>query len=136
VLYVLVGVHRFPWSLAVWRGKGTPSPAKLALRLLSRIPRWWCERFTVRVLADSGFDTNAFIDGVRDLGLHGFLALQQHLTGLGRVIGSRANRSIGDGCCLADLRCKGGMVQFNSCSTPVYASWFKFRRACGEFVSC
>jgi hypothetical protein len=123
VLYVLVGVHRFPWSLAVWRGKGTPSPAKLALRLLSRIPRWWCERFTVRVLADSGFDTNAFIDGVRDLGLHG-------------VICSRANRSIGDGCCLADLRCKGGMVQFNSCSTPVYASWFKLRRVCGEFVSC
>ncbi len=77
----------------------------------------------MRVLADSGFDTNAFIDGVRDLGLHG-------------VICSRANRSIGDGCCLADLRCKGGMVQFNSCSTPVYASWFKLRRVCGEFVSC
>ena len=121
MLYVLVGTHRFPWSLAVWRGKNTISPAQLALRLLSRIPPWWCERFTVRVLADSGFDSNEFIDGVHELGLHG-------------VIGSRANRSIGGGRRLADLRCQGGMVQFRSCRTPVYASWFKLKRARGEFV--
>jgi hypothetical protein len=78
VLYVV-----FPWSLAVWRGKDTVTPAQLALRLLSYLPVWWSERFTVRVLADSGFDSDEFIDGVHNLGLHGFLALQ-HLTGLGR----------------------------------------------------
>lgn len=121
VLYVLVGVHRFPWSLTVWRGKDTTSPAKLALRLLSRLPAWWLERFTVRVLADSGFDSDEFIDGVHRLDLHG-------------VIGSRANRSIGGGRCLADLRCQGSRVEFRSCSTPVYASWFKLRRARKEFV--
>ena len=121
VLYVLVGVHRFPWSLAVWRGKHTTSPTQLALRLLARLPRWWLERFTVRVLADSGFDSDAFIDGVQDLGLHG-------------VIGSRVNRSIGGGRCLADLRCKGSKVQFRSCRTLVFASWFKLKRARKEFV--
>ena len=112
VLYVMVGPQRFPWAFLIWKGKDTPSPAKLALKLLARIPAWWPERFSVRVLADSGFDSNEFIDGVHDLGLHG-------------VIGSRANRSIGDGRCLSDLRCKGALVQFKSCRTPVYASWFK-----------
>jgi Transposase DDE domain len=121
VLYVLVGVHRFPWSLAVWRAYHATSPTQLALRLLARLPRWWLERFTVRVLADSGFDSDAFIDGVHDLGLHG-------------VIGSRVNRCIGGGRCLADLRCKGTEVQFRSCRTPVFVSWFKLKRARGTFV--
>jgi hypothetical protein len=62
VLYVVVGVHRFPWSFMIWRGKGSLSPSKLALRLLTRIPAWWSERFTVRVLADSGFDSDEFIE--------------------------------------------------------------------------
>lgn len=121
VLYVVIGLHRFPWSLAVWRGKGTHSPAKLALRLLACIPTWWLERFTVRVLADSGFDSDEFIDGVHNLGLHG-------------VIGSRSDRLIGVDRHLCDLRCKGSEVQFKSCKTPVFASWFKLKRARKEFV--
>jgi hypothetical protein len=91
MLYVLVGVHRFLWSLAVWRGQGTDSPARLTLRLLSSLPMWWCERFTVRALADSGFDADKFIGGLHDLGWH-------------EVIGSRVNRGIGGGCCFADSR--------------------------------
>jgi hypothetical protein len=112
VLYVVIGVHRFPWSFMVWRGKGSVSPSKLALRLLTRIPAWWSERFTVRVLADSGFDSDEFIDGVHSLGFHG-------------VIGSRSDRVIGPGKQLSDLCCKGSRVQFKACKTPVYASWFK-----------
>ena len=121
VLYVVIGAHRFPWALMVWRGKGTLSPAQLALRLLARIPTWWLERFTVRVLADSGFDSDEFIDGVHQLGLHG-------------VIGSRGTRLIGSGKCLHDLCCKGARVQFRSCETPVFVSWFKLKRARNEFV--
>ena len=121
VLYVMVGPQRFPWAFLIWKGKDTPSPAKLGLKLLARIPAWWLERFTVRVLADSGFDSNEFIDGIDDLGLHG-------------VIGSRANRSVGEGRCLSDLCCKGALVQFRSCRTSVYASWFKLKRARQEFV--
>jgi Transposase DDE domain len=121
VLYIVIGVHRFPWSLAVWRGKDTVTPAQLALRLLSCLPAWWSERFTVRVLADSGFDSDEFIDGVHHLGLHG-------------VIGARASRVIGPDKRLSDLRCKGSEVQFKSCKTPVFASWFKLKRARKEFV--
>jgi hypothetical protein len=121
VLYVVVGVHRFPWSFMVWRGKGSLSPSKLALRLLARIPAWWSERFIVRVLADSGFDSDEFIDGVHNLGFH-------------RVIGSRSDRVIAPGKQLSDLCCKGSRVQFKACKTPVYASWFKLKRARKEFV--
>ena len=116
VLYVILGVHRFPWSFAVWRGKDTLSHATLALRLLACIPAFWVERFTVRVLADSGFDSDEFIDGVSDMGLHG-------------VIGSRANRLIGPGKHLSDLCCKGSRVQFKACNTPVFASWYRLKRA-------
>jgi IS4 transposase len=91
------------------------------LRLLERIPAWWLERFSVRVLADSGFDSDEFIDGVHNLGLHG-------------VIGSRANRVIGSGRHLRDLCCKGCEVQFRACETPVFASWFKLKRARQEHV--
>jgi hypothetical protein len=121
VLYVILGVHRFPWAFTVWRGKDATSPAQLALRLLRCIPAFWCQRFDVRVLADSGFDSDDFIDGVHALGLHG-------------VIGSRANRVIGPGKHLSDLICKGSEVQFRTCKTPVFASWFKLKRARKEHV--
>ena len=35
---------------------------------------------------------------------------------------------------MSDLRCKGALVQFRSCSTPLYASWFKLKRARKEFA--
>lgn len=121
VLYIVIGAQRFPWSFLVWRGKHTASPTQLGLKLLQRLPAWWSERFTVRVLADSGFDSNAFIDGMHALGLHG-------------VIGSRENRGIGQGKHLHDLRCRGSQVQFKACQTPVFASWFYLKRARGERV--
>ena len=68
VLYVILGVQRFPWAFAIWRGKDTASPAKLALHLLACIPAFWSERFTVRVLADSGFDSDEFIERPCPLG--------------------------------------------------------------------
>ena len=55
-------------------------------------------------------------NGVNDLGLHG-------------VIGSRANRLIGPGKHLSDLCCKGSRVQFKACETPVFASWYRLKRA-------
>ncbi len=33
VLYLVVGWWRVPWNFRVWRGKGTPSPALLGLKL-------------------------------------------------------------------------------------------------------
>lgn len=121
VLYVVIGNQRFPWSLLIWRGKGGTSPTQLGLKLLQRIPTSWAQCFNVRVLADSGFDSNAFIDGVHQLGLHG-------------VIGSKANRDVGEGQHLCDLRYQGSQVQFKSCDTHVYAAWFQLRQARGEMV--
>jgi hypothetical protein len=60
-------------------------------------------------------------NGVHNLGFHG-------------VIGSRSDRVIGPGKQLSDLCCKGSRVQFKACKTPVYASWFKLKRARKEFV--
>ena len=60
-------------------------------------------------------------NGIHNLGLHG-------------VIGSRANRVIGPGKHLSDLCCKGTEVRFRACKTPVFASWFKLKRARKEFV--
>ncbi len=102
-------------------GKGCASPTQLGLKLLRRIPTSWSQCFNVRVLADSGFDSSAFIDGVNALGLHG-------------VIGSKANRDIGEGHHLYDLRYQGTQVQFKSCITRVYAAWFQLRQARGEMV--
>ncbi len=36
VLYLVVGCWRVPWSFRVWRGKDTPSPALLGLKLVQR----------------------------------------------------------------------------------------------------
>ena len=121
VLYIVIGNQRFPWSFLVWRGKGSTSPTQLGLKLLQRIPTSWSQCFNVRVLADSGFDSNAFIDGVNALGLHG-------------VIGSKANRDVGDGQHLYNLRYQGSRVQFKSSSTPVFAAWFQLRQARDEMV--
>ncbi len=39
VLYLVVGRWRIPWSFRLWRGKGTPSPAQLGLKLAQRLPK-------------------------------------------------------------------------------------------------
>jgi hypothetical protein len=53
VMYLVVGQWRFPWSFRVWRGKGTPSPAQLGLKLLKNLPKSFTEHFQVMVLADT-----------------------------------------------------------------------------------
>ena len=71
VLYLCHGSRRFPWSFLVWRGKGQPSPADLALRMLARLPDELVKRHSrvPLVLADAGFCSKAFIAGVVQLGL-------------------------------------------------------------------
>ena len=68
VLYAVYGDLKFPVGYRVYRGKGTPSPVRLALELLATVPAEVSRRFDVWVLADSGFESSAFLQGVRDLG--------------------------------------------------------------------
>ena len=121
VLYVVLGEQRFPWSFAVWRGKGSKSQARLALSMLGRLPRAWPGWFEVRVLADAGFGSNEFIEGVHRLGLHA-------------VVGVSSDRVTSEGRAMSELRCRGVKVWLRDCAVPVFVSWFKLRRDRGEFV--
>jgi len=67
VLYAVYRDLKFPVGYRVYRGKGTPSPVRLALDLLATVPAEVSRRFDVWVLADSGFESAAFLQGVRDL---------------------------------------------------------------------
>ena len=67
VLYAVYGNLKFPVGYRVYRGRGTPSPVRLALDLLATVPKEVTRRFDVWVLADSGFESAAFLQGVRDL---------------------------------------------------------------------
>ena len=92
VLYLIVGKWRIPWSLSpsdtlrerVWRGKGTPSPAKLGLKLIKRLPELLTKHFKVMILADTGFGSAEFIHGIRELKYHG-------------IIGAAVSRTLLDG---------------------------------------
>ena len=75
LLYWAIGPFRFPWSVRVYRGKGTATPTQLALKLLGKIPQSWRERFKIRVLADAGFSTTALIPGAQKLGLAVLMSL-------------------------------------------------------------
>jgi hypothetical protein len=83
VLYLVIDEVRFPWSLRVWRGKDTPSPSDLALRLLRSLPLWLTQSFKLRVLADGGFGNDSFIRGVTKLGFEAVVGVRhdRKLTG-------------------------------------------------------
>lgn len=53
VLYLVVGHWRIPWSFRVYRGKGTRTPAQLALRLIGQLPKSLTTHYRVMVLADT-----------------------------------------------------------------------------------
>lgn len=70
VMYLVIGKWRVPWSLRIYRGKGTPSPAQLGLKLLHHLPKALTTRFKVMVLVDAGFSSVAFLKAVRAMGHH------------------------------------------------------------------
>ncbi len=48
VVYLVECQWRVPWSFRVWRGKGTSSPAQLALKLVKCLPK----KLTFALLGD------------------------------------------------------------------------------------
>ncbi len=75
VLYLVVGKWRIPWNFRVWRGKGTTSPAQLALRMVRHLPQELTKQFQVKILADTAFGTKEFINGIRKLKYQGILGI-------------------------------------------------------------
>jgi len=114
VLYLVVGHWRIPWSFRVYRGKDTRTPAQLGLRLIGQLPKSLTRRYRVMVLADTGFGSIDFIEGVRKL--------HHHL-----IVGVRCDRLLADGRSVAGLH-KAGQVQLKGLSTNVTIAWFYLKR--------
>lgn len=111
LLYLAIGPFRFPWSFRVYRGKGTPTPTQLALKLLGQIPSPWRECFKIRVLADAGFSTTALIPGAQKLGFEVLMSLC-------------CDRRLADGQAVKTVAKRGQRVTLKDLDTPVTLSWF------------
>ncbi|WP_189093951.1 transposase, partial [Deinococcus ruber] len=111
VLYMCCGPLRLPWAFQVWRGKGTATPAQLALKLLRTVPATLLKaKRTPRLHADGGFDSAEFI--------HGVLA-----TGLDIVVGVRCTRKLEDGRRIQDVHTRGELVKPRGLHQRMCVSW-------------
>lgn len=117
VLYLMVGPWRVPWGFRIYRGKGHPTPSRLALRLLRSLPAVLKEHFRIIVLADAGFDNQAFLHGVHALG---FMA----------VVSVRKDRLQHDGSPLREAR-SGSVVHLAGVRCPVTVARYVIKRADG-----
>lgn len=119
VVYLVVGKWRIPWSFRVWRGKGTPSPAQLGLKLVKRLPQSLTERFQVIILADTAFGSKEFLHGIRQLKYHA-------------VTGVAINRQLTYGRILRHLHKPGQQVHLVGLKFPVTVSWYYLKRENGK----
>ena len=122
VLYLVVGAWCVPWSFRIWRGKGHPSPAELACRLLASVPHRLVSGRTVIVQGDTEFGTVDFLNAVRRRSWRA-------------VVGLRNNRTLLDGRSLKDRyrhEKRGLQVRLTGLDYPLTVSWFWLKRADGK----
>jgi Transposase DDE domain len=115
VMYLVVGQWRMPWAFRTWRGKDTRTPAQLGLRLLRTLPKKLTYRFRVQVLADTGFSSVEFLEGVKKLRLDA-------------IVGIPKNRTLCDGRAIRSITKKGQLVRLTGFNGTVTASWFYLHR--------
>jgi hypothetical protein len=102
-------------GLSFVAGQGQCPPSQLALKLLRTLPRVLTARHRVMVLADSGFCSVEFVEGVRRLGYHA-------------VVGVRRDRRLGDGTRLDRAATYGKAVYLEGLTVPVYAASYLLKR--------
>lgn len=119
VVYLVVGQWRIPWSFRVWRGKGAPSPARLGLRLVKRLPQSLTKRFQVMILADTAFSSKEFLQGIRQMKYHA-------------ITGLATNRKLTDGRTLRHLHRQGQQVRLVGLKFPITVSWYYLKRDNGK----
>jgi hypothetical protein len=119
VVYLVIGKWRIPWNFRVWRGKGTPSPAQLGLKLVKRLPQSLTKHFQTIILADTAFGSVEFLEGVRQLKYHA-------------VTGVSISRKLADGRFLRRLHQQGQQVYLFGLSFPVTVSWYYLKRDNGK----
>jgi len=112
LLYLCCGELRLPWSFLIWRGKGQPSPTQLALKLLCGLPSEVRNSTkTIHLLADGGFSSKAFIQGVIALKFTGF-------------IGMRADRKTSTGQHLRDITTSGRKIELHDLpGVSLWVTW-------------
>ena len=115
VLYLVVGEWRVPWGFRVWRGKGSTSPAQLAIRLIDTLPRKLLKAYRVKVLADTGFGSNQFITAMKKRRLP-------------LIVGVNARRRLADNRQLKNLAHKGQGIRLQDLDFDVFVSWFYLKR--------
>jgi hypothetical protein len=115
VLYLVVGRWRVPWSFRVWRGKNTPSPAQLGLKLIKGLPKALSKHFQVMILVDTAFGSVQFLHSIRKLKYHA-------------IAGVRCDRQLLDGRRLTQLYKRGQQVRLVSLKFPVSVSWYYLKR--------
>ena len=116
VMYLVVGGWRVPWAFRPWRGKETVTPAQVGLKLLRTLPKRLTHRFRVLVLADTGFSSVEFINGIEKL--RDFQA----------IVGIPKNRLMANGKAIETITKKGQQVQIQRFEKMVTASWFYLER--------
>ncbi len=115
VLYLVMGHFRVPWGFRVWRGKGTPSAAQLAIRLIDTVPNSLTPAFRVRVLADAAFGSITFLT-----------AMKRRRYPL--IVGISCSRTLTDGRQVRSLVKKGPQVRLEGVPFPVTISWLYLKR--------
>ncbi|MFN4249520.1 transposase [Deinococcus sp.] len=111
VLYICCGDLKLPWAFQIWRGKGTSSPAALALKLLRTVPPVMLQgKRRPRLHADGGFESAEFIEAVLDRGID-------------IVIGVRRNRTLANGTPIHELMTRGYKAQLQGLEPTMYVSW-------------
>ena len=113
MVYLVIGKHRIPWNMRLWQGKGTKSPAKLALRMIKQLPEILKKQHRIIVLADAAYDGEPFLTGIK---LQGYVA----------VVSMHSNRKLEDGRHLRDIR-GTEKVQPSNLEFPVWATRFRLK---------
>jgi hypothetical protein len=120
VLYVCLAGHRYPFSYAIWKGKGRASLSDLTIALLKQLQKALPKSFRLRLLGDTAFGTTRLLEACEKLGIHA-------VTGIPR------DRKTNQGQRLEDLTTRGAEVKLHGCSVAVWVSWFKLYLHDGSF---
>jgi hypothetical protein len=115
VLYLVVGKWRVPWGFRIWRGKGTKSPAQLALALLRCLPKSFQQFYRIRVMVDAGITSQEFMAGIFSMGFDTIAAV-------------RGDLLLENGQHFKTIKRRGQIVYIKGWEKPVYLSWFWLKR--------
>lgn len=115
VLYLVVKEWRVPWGFRIWRGKGTKTPAQLALALLRCLPKSFKQFYRMRVMVDAGITSQEFINGVCPMGFEAIAAVRGDL-----LLENEQH--------FKTIKRRGQIVHIKGWEKPVYLSWFYIKR--------